>query len=55
MNTEQARRAVDAIVYDLAGRKGLGDEWDQIDDDIREEIIEKWTDIVAATAQQQDG
>jgi len=27
-------------------RGGLGDEWDNIDDDIQNEIIETWIEIV---------
>jgi len=42
-----AALAVQAIIRDLADRKGLGNEWEQVDDDIREEIEKKWTDIVA--------
>ena len=34
------------IIEDLSDRCGLGDEWDQIDDDIKDEIKEKWKDIV---------
>lgn len=30
----------DEIISDLRGRKGMGDEWDQVDDDIQEEIRE---------------
>jgi len=41
-----ANEIVSAIVRDLSGRKGLGDEWDTIDEDIKEEIIANWEDIV---------
>lgn len=41
-----ASKIVDAIIEDLSGRKGLGDEWDQIDDDVKEQIREKWTRIM---------
>lgn len=40
------KHIVDAIVRDLRGRKGLGDEWSAIDHDIRDEIIETWREIV---------
>jgi len=39
---------VEAIIDDLMSRKGLGDEWDQIDDDIQGEIREAWVAIVRA-------
>lgn len=34
------------IIEDLRKRKGIGDEWNQIDDDAQEEIIEAWTEII---------
>jgi hypothetical protein len=34
------------IVSDLTDRRGLRQEWDNIDDDIQEEIIKKWVYIV---------
>ena len=37
---------VQAIVADLRNRKGLGDEWDQLEPDIREEIKGEWRHIV---------
>jgi len=47
MSREQARKIVDLIIKDLNDRRGLRHEWDQIDDDIKEEIVSVWTDIVA--------
>jgi hypothetical protein len=41
------RLAVDAIIRDLSGRRGLKWEWDKVDDDIREEIAQEWTHIIA--------
>ena len=32
------------ILSDFTNRRGLSGEWDQIDDDIQEEIIETWID-----------
>ncbi len=37
---------VNDIIYDLSGRCGLGNEWEQIDDDVTNEIKNKWKDIV---------
>lgn len=38
----QAEEIVDAIISDLTGRRGLRQEWDQIDEDIQGEIRSKW-------------
>ena len=37
---------VNKIIDDLADRAGLGDVWESIDKDIKEEIKNAWTDIV---------
>lgn len=37
---------VNDIVSDITDRRGLGDEWENIDKDIQKEIIESWKDIV---------
>lgn len=34
------------IIHDFTDRRGLRQGWEQIDDDIQEEIIEKWIEIV---------
>jgi hypothetical protein len=44
--SEWATAIVRAIIYDLSDRRGLRHEWDQIDDDIKEEIRKQWTSIV---------
>jgi hypothetical protein len=41
-----ARDAADAIARDLEGRAGFGNEWDMIPDDIKEEIVAEWTQII---------
>jgi hypothetical protein len=46
---KQAERIVEAIESDILGRKGIGDELDGIDADIREEIREKWKQIILGT------
>jgi hypothetical protein len=38
--------AVEAIIRDLSDRRGLRQEWEQIDDDIQEEIKETWAWII---------
>lgn len=41
-----AKKIVEGIMKDFTGRRGLRQEWDQIDDDIKKEIVEKWEKIV---------
>ena len=38
MEREKAEKIVDEIIEDISGRSGIGDEWDMIDSDIKEEI-----------------
>lgn len=42
-----AAQIVHEIVADLSDRRGLRHEWEQIDPDIRREIVEAWTKIAA--------
>jgi len=37
--TDPAKKILFAVLDDLFGRKGLGNEWDGIDDEIREELL----------------
>ncbi len=37
-----ANKAVKDIINDLSDRRGLRQEWEQIDDDIKREIIKTW-------------
>ncbi len=41
-----ADKAVEGIVRDLEGRRGLSDEWDQIDRDIQDDIKTGWRGII---------
>ncbi len=41
-----AANIVATIIGDLTGRKGLGDEWDVIDEDLQNEIREKWRESI---------
>jgi len=43
---QQAHEIVSRILTNLSNRKGIGDELDQIDDDIRVEIEMELVDIV---------
>lgn len=47
-NLERGVAAVtaDQIIADLCGRRGLGQEWYQIREDIQSEIREKWIGII---------
>lgn len=42
-----ATLAVSGIIEDLTDRRGLRQEWEQIDDDTQEEIKGRWRGIVA--------
>lgn len=46
LNLIKAEKAVSKIIDDLTDRGGLGDAWDQIDDEIRQEIISAWIMIL---------
>lgn len=49
LDKEKATGSI-AIVYDIindiSDRRGLDDEWNNIDGEIQDEIIEKWIDII---------
>ncbi len=44
--SEQAKKAVEAIVSDLTGRRGLRQEWENIDPEIVADIKEVWADLI---------
>ena len=41
----KSKEIVFSILNDLTDRRGLKQEFDQIDDDIKEELIETWIEI----------
>lgn len=41
-----AKKIAKEIIEDLCKRKGIGDEWNQMDEDVQEEIIETWAEII---------
>jgi hypothetical protein len=43
---DTADRAVDAIINDLTDRRGLRQEWEQIDKDTQKEIRETWASLI---------
>lgn len=42
-----AQRCVDKILADMTDRRGLRQEWDNIDEDIQEDIKMEWLHIIA--------
>ena len=45
---------LEALVNNMTGRRGLRQEWEGIDDDIRDEIIEDWQEIVRNASNSND-
>ena len=43
---DKAERIVAAIEYDFTDRRGLRQEWEQIDTEMQAEIRTTWTEIV---------
>ena len=43
---KKSAEAVHKILADMTDRRGLRQEWEQIDPDIQAEIRETWTEIV---------
>lgn len=50
MDRSVAQQIVAAIIRDLPGRAGLGDEWEQVDAQVIAGITEAWTEIVMRCA-----
>jgi hypothetical protein len=42
----RAKRLLFGILADVTDRRGWRQEWDQMDDDIREEILETWLKLI---------
>lgn len=45
---ETAKRIVGRIIEDMTSRRGLRQEWEEIDRDIREEITAWWIQLALA-------
>ena len=45
----KSKKAIFDIISDLTDRNGVGNEFEAIDDDIQEEIVKKWINIVENT------
>lgn len=50
MHKAIAEEMVDRIIEDLSDRKGLQNEWENVDAVIRAEIKEEWRDIIMAVS-----
>ena len=50
MADQWAVDAVDAIIADLTGRRGIGDEFEGIDEGIQQEIKDAWAEIITEKA-----
>lgn len=46
MRKETAEQIVHDIINDIMDRVGIGDEFQSIDQDIREQIFNEWVEIV---------
>lgn len=44
----KATDIVNTILKDMTDRRGLRQEWDQIDSDIQQEIKDTWAELVQA-------
>lgn len=44
-NTKE-KQIVFSIIKDITGRKGIGNEFDRIDSDIQDEIVDNWIKIM---------
>lgn len=46
MQIEKAQAMVAAIIRDISNRSGLGDAWDEIDDETQDEIRKAWAEVI---------
>lgn len=46
MKEDIYKKIVEELICNLSDRRGIGDEWYQIDDDIQEEIKQEWINII---------
>ena len=46
MTKALAKKIVNLILLDISERKGIGDEWWQIDDETQQEIKDSWVNII---------
>ena len=48
--TDPSSAIVHDIIEDISDRRGLRQEWSNIDDDVKQEIVKSWTSIVNSHA-----
>jgi len=41
-----SKKIVHDLIDDLSDRSGIGNEWDEMDEETQEELIKKWESIV---------
>ena len=46
LNDQLAKLIVEELIEDISDRRGLKHEWEQIDDDIQQEIKSEWSKII---------
>jgi hypothetical protein len=49
ISEKEAEKIVDKLIDDLQGRSGLGNVWDEMDDEIRRDLKDAWIEIVMKT------
>ena len=49
MDEETAENIVDHIIEDLQNRKGFRQLWESTDEDLQQEIRDKWTQIIVGS------
>lgn len=49
------KKTVDDIVADLTDRRGLRQEWEEIDPEIQEDIKQAWMEIISANVENSKG
>lgn len=47
INLTEAEEKVWNLLQDLSRRSGLNDMWDEISDDIQDQIFKKWVEIIS--------
>jgi len=47
VNTTKNKQILFELLHDFTGRRGLRQEWEQIDQDIQKEILEEWLSIIS--------
>jgi hypothetical protein len=52
MDKNTIKAVVDALIEDLSGRKGLGNEWENCDEEVQAESKKEWCDIIMKTLNQ---